>query len=147
MYPYLEMALNGPLVNLYDLESVSLVVEHKSGVRYIAQVAGRYKLEKIAEGVLVPMGTTSQPVLRDRLRDLFIGTITPELDEGDADRVDFVLSKNQLTAGFKVDRERLGDSASSWIWVRFDSAVVDRGLAPFAGFGSGRGALVWPNYI
>ena len=146
MYPYSPFALDGPLVRLSELASLCLIVEGASVVRYCAQVAGSYNLQKSVRGVLVPLESADPSPVLDALQSIFSGTITPEIDDACADRVDEILRNARTMEGFKVDRDRLHDSASSWIWIEFDAGRVDHGLPPLAGFPSGRGAIVWPNY-
>ena len=147
-----------PSVRLWNAEDIGVILLFPSGVYYFNQVGGVSCLQRIEEGVYVPVAD----VLIDQFSMLmqhfydgpkWHGACSNGIDTEDADAIDHIMSLSESTQGITVDRTRLGDSCEAWIYVDIVSESSDFPAKfndnipalPAAGFGRCKGVLTWPN--
>ena len=137
---------------------VSLIGHAGTGVIYSNQAGGIVCLHPEIEGAFVPFG--NDVVYEGRrflspendLESYFAGPkhcgagATNGLDEADADFIDGVLQKAQVSHWIAVDRNRLEESCEAWVCV----TVLEDEASPFSicsGFGPypKKGVLTWVN--
>lgn len=147
-----------PMIRLWNIDDIGVILLFSSGVSYLNQVGGFSCLQRIEEGVYVPIA--------DDLIDQFsmlmqyfcdgpkwLGTCSNGIDIDDADHIDHILSLAYSTRGIIVDRTRLADSCEAWIYVDLVSEASDFFTTfnanvphfPATGFGTCKGVLTWPN--
>src|SRR5471030_2961595 len=104
----------GKEIFLYSIETPTLIIEHKSGVRYLNQVGGALCREAALEGVLCPIEMTEEQANRISGLTFVVGRrgIGAEL----ADSIDEVLASNP-DVHVRVDRTRLDECWEAWIHV------------------------------
>lgn len=132
-----------PTIDLFESESLNLIVAWPSGVVYTNQTSGLACEHPEVEGVLVPLFDGIGHPAMHSLRQHFRGD-WHQLAEDDMDIVDGILRRNYL--GFiKCDRKRSADSKEAWVHVLIEEDTAPRIAQRILGFGPKSGVLTWPN--
>jgi hypothetical protein len=126
-----------PKVDLYEFESLGVILSHPTGIIYTNQVAGYACLHPEIEGAFVPLvdgvGRPAIHALTQRFRG---GWESLTID--DADVIDGVLRSAHL--GFiTTDRKRLTDSYEAWVYVDVDESAIKPPESLLSGFGAQKG--------
>ena len=120
---------HGPVVQLYDHDGFGLIIDYPGGAVYTNQTGGTSILTPLAKGIYIPLRNSVAPKTYKftspevELFDYFCGPkhkgtgATDGLDEEDADFIDAVLEKWELSDSLKVDRKRLEESHEAWVHV------------------------------
>ncbi len=118
-----------PVVELWDHDGFGLIIDYPSGVLYSNQTGGTSCMSPSAEGVYAPLKNNVDPNSYKftspeiELFGYFEGPkhqgsgATDGLDEEDANFIDAVLERWELSDSLKVDRERLEESHEAWVYV------------------------------
>lgn len=138
------------LIVLYGMpDELMLIVEYRSGVRYLNQVGGVVCAKEEQEGVLAPVDV-ARPTLEAIQNCPYpqgAQGISPEI----ADTIDALLASETRARMLKVDRSRLHESWEAWVYVRIDApfknvmSLNDNYYGSVYGFGPARGVLTWQN--
>ncbi len=155
------MNSNKAKIQLWSSTGVGIIISYPSGVIYSNQTGGTSCLHPECEGVYIHLadeyykkgrGTAS---FEDELMSYFegpkhLGTgATSGLDEEDADFVDKILKKMELSHCVQVDRKKLSKSHEAWVYVKIlsDEKVDDENMSLFSGFGPypKNGIFTWEN--
>lgn len=128
-------------IDLWDNESLGLIIACKSGVTYTNQVGGYACHHPEIEGVFAPLPGS----INEKLEAFFTGPkwngrCYDEIDEETANFIDALLREVDLASSLCVDRERLGESCEAWIWVK-----ISMNSLLWLGLNEGAGVLTWEN--
>ncbi|GEP42394.1 DUF6210 family protein [Brevifollis gellanilyticus] len=149
-----------PTIRLYDTVGTGLIIGWKSGVIISNQTGGFSCLQPEMEGIYVPLRNDyrieglvfESPEIE--LSAYFRGPkhrgsgAVSGLDVIDADFIDGVLQRANLSRAVMVDRGRLRDSNEAWVHVTLiQDEWNDPSLGVFAGFGPypRPAILTWSN--
>lgn len=131
-------------IKLYNLVGVSLIMQTKSGFKYINQTRGSACLESFEEGILMPFNNDYNPAnfehsLEKKLNDLLfeVSTLTEEL----ADKIDYLLQQDPETAVAHVNRDKLVASHEAWVYLN----VVPSVHSCLFDLGEFQAVMTWPN--
>ena len=146
-----------PRIRLAEHVGLGVIIIWPSGILFANQAGGKFCLQLEVEGVFVPL---RNDVIIEGLRlkspendlwEFFNGAkyggtgAADGIDEEDANFIDSVLGKYNLTRCLRVDRARLSESTEAWVHVE---VLGDDGIdGDFVGFGPypRSGVLTWSN--
>ena len=118
---------DGPTIRLWDHDGFGLIVEYPSGVLYSNQTMGYHVTNPEVEGVYVPLKNEVKHYSskftspQTELFNYFRGPkhkgwgARTGLDTADADFIDEVLERWEMSDSLKVNRERLRESHEAWV--------------------------------
>lgn len=131
---------------LFNLEQAGLILLLPTGVTLFNLSGGADAVQREAEGCFVPLG--NDPMVDaeadEYLHRQLASACGARLDIASADRLDVVLRQVSSSDLIRVDRQRLAESASGWVYVLADSQGE---FSQFEGFGRCAAVLTWPNSL
>lgn len=129
-----------PVIDLFEFDSLGLIISFPSGVIYSNQVGGTGCLHPEIEGVFFPLSVRHKKILF-ALQQHFKGD-WHRIENSDADIIDKLLRSDEFDF-IKVDRSKLNKSFEAWIYVHIEPTSD---LIPMlSGFGKTEGILTWEN--
>ena len=140
------------IVNLWELNSVGVIIPYSSNILYSNQVGGHANYHPQLEGVFVPLssGEDGPCPLSEELYYYFTGDkwkgwCSEKIDVETADAMEELFSKYRLFKDYKmkVDREKMDSSVEAWVHVTFD--FPESQYPMISGINQTTGILTWPN--
>ncbi|MDI7197737.1 DUF6210 family protein [Leptospira santarosai] len=141
--------VNQSIVRLWEMETIGLIIEHKTGVLYSNQAGGYACLQPKIEGAFVPIKDPENKV-QMKLQKYFTGSkwggwCNERIDEETADFIDSLLGSLYLLSNLKVNRNRMSESYEAWIYVNLFPKNEDSEYQIYYGFTGDSGILTWKN--
>lgn len=140
------------IVNLWELNSVGVIIPYNSNILYSNQVGGHANYHPQLEGVFIPLSSAedgpcplSEELYYYFTGDKWKGWCSEKIDEETADALDEFFRKYKRFKDYniRVDREKLDASVESWIHVKFD--IPQNRFPLFTGIRTKEAVLTWPN--
>ncbi|HEY6093639.1 MAG TPA: DUF6210 family protein [Gallionellaceae bacterium] len=133
-------------IDLFDLRQAALIIPSQTGVLYRQQCGGTACLQRILEGVLVPIGYDNllenyEESFEYKLGSLFAECSPGVVTEEHVEQIQQMLDNLPFARGIKIDQRRLADSVESWLYVTM-IGDLDGALLGFEDEGA---VLTWPN--
>jgi len=133
-------AIQKPLIDLHEFDSLGLIISFPSGVIYTNQVGGYANLHPEIEGIFVPLSIGHKKILF-ALQQHFNGNWY-HIEKSDAEIVNRLLRSDGFDF-IRVDEDKLEESYEAWIYV--DVEELSEMFPLLKGFGKAKGVLTWQN--
>ena len=140
------------VVNLMCFKEAAIIIPSKSGVFFTNQVNGVSCYHPEIEGILIPIHNDYDFLWLMDFKEKYTDTLEyhltnlikwnrDDITSDTADKLDNLFQHFKETKGISVDRDKIGKSMESWVWV----ISKENPDAPYTGFGEFNGILTWPN--